>query len=708
VTGFSSFLALFGLRGSIALPSFEIEWLAKAEGRLRICPACASTQPKQPLLRATPASRWARWLRLQRPITLLACPDCQSLFCERLKALAYERPAKHLWATEFYIEQGAAIDALIEPLARLASEPVQRLLELGCGYGFALDAGQRLFGWQALGVDPSPLAKAGRQDLAVDIRSGYAAADTDLGGRFDLVYASEVIEHVDNPLGFLEICRAHLAPPGVLALSTPDAACIRPETPTPTLLPALSLGHHLILFSALGLERALERAGFAHRAVWADGPRLIAYASRSALNFAPQQPLDRGLYRRYLQEVLGREDLPATLAIGVRARLLKELTHAGEYGAALTQFVELSTLIEGERQIPVSTESTALLMQRIQAAGLAGRSGVPWCMPVIYYCRGMIELNHIGDHGAAARWFDSSWQLASACRATYRLGGMDDGETATIQRASHRNALLALSFADPAAAIARVERMAAEDELTAESWRALVIQLIERGELEQACVAASRALDPNLTWLADGYVALHRTGDVVVAQRAFEGLRAPHPDLAPLATQGLMLACTQVDPERVSEAVERGGLSPRLIEVLFIRLVDLGHVSAARRLEPMLDLHDTWAVQSRIGTIRMLGGAPAEAAVRLLRAFALARRTGSGANDAESAQIKYREVLARLQAADADGAASAAAELLTTQAETQWVPAAVREQLIALLGDHPRVRLAADALAGLPAAGSER
>jgi hypothetical protein len=93
----------------------------------------------------------------------------------------------------------------------------------------------------------------------------------------------------------------------------------------------------------------------------------------------------------------------------------------------------------------------------------------------------------------------------------------------------------------------------------------------------------------------------------------------------------------------------------------------------------------------------MLGGAPAEAAVRLLRAFALARRTGSGASDAESAQIKYREVLARLQAGDADGAASAATELLSPHA-AGWVPAAVSAELNTLLIAHSAVRSKVDTL----------
>ena len=97
-----------------------------------------------------------------------------------------------------------------------------------------------LFGWRTVGVDPSPLAAAGKTALDLDIRPIYADADTALGGPFDVVYGSEVIEHVPTPHDFLKICRAHLAPGGVLVLTTPDGDDIRPDVPASALLPILS------------------------------------------------------------------------------------------------------------------------------------------------------------------------------------------------------------------------------------------------------------------------------------------------------------------------------------------------------------------------------------------------------------------------------------------------------------------------------------
>ncbi len=43
-----------------------------------------------------------------------------------------------------------------------------------------------------------------------------------LGKIFDVIIAGDLIEHLDNPGGFLECVKAHLAPGGVLAISTPN------------------------------------------------------------------------------------------------------------------------------------------------------------------------------------------------------------------------------------------------------------------------------------------------------------------------------------------------------------------------------------------------------------------------------------------------------------------------------------------------------
>jgi 2-polyprenyl-3-methyl-5-hydroxy-6-metoxy-1,4-benzoquinol methylase len=55
-----------------------------------------------------------------------------------------------------------------------------------------------------------------------DIRLGDAR-DFDLGRKFEVVWAGEVIEHIDDMRGFLQSVKRHLEPNGRLVLTTPNA-----------------------------------------------------------------------------------------------------------------------------------------------------------------------------------------------------------------------------------------------------------------------------------------------------------------------------------------------------------------------------------------------------------------------------------------------------------------------------------------------------
>ncbi len=59
------------------------------------------------------------------------------------------------------------------------------------------------------------------RDMGYDIRWSNAE-DFDLGEKFDVVVAGELIEHLSNPGNFLECARRHLGSRGFLLLTTPN------------------------------------------------------------------------------------------------------------------------------------------------------------------------------------------------------------------------------------------------------------------------------------------------------------------------------------------------------------------------------------------------------------------------------------------------------------------------------------------------------
>ena len=98
-------------------------------------------------------------------------------------------------------------------------------LDVGCGAGLLTEALARL-GATVSGIDATPEVIAVARDhaaamgLAIDYRAGDVI---ELEGRFDLITALEVIEHVADPRAFLEALARRLAPGGLLILSTPNA-----------------------------------------------------------------------------------------------------------------------------------------------------------------------------------------------------------------------------------------------------------------------------------------------------------------------------------------------------------------------------------------------------------------------------------------------------------------------------------------------------
>jgi SAM-dependent methyltransferase len=55
-----------------------------------------------------------------------------------------------------------------------------------------------------------------------NVRCVDATSDTDLGERFEIVFAGDVIEHVDNAVALLRFSGRHLAPGGRLYVTTPN------------------------------------------------------------------------------------------------------------------------------------------------------------------------------------------------------------------------------------------------------------------------------------------------------------------------------------------------------------------------------------------------------------------------------------------------------------------------------------------------------
>jgi SAM-dependent methyltransferase len=152
-----------------------------------------------------------------------------------------------------------------------------RALDLGCGDG-AFTAELAGAGATAVGVDVAAAAIARAQARHPGLEFRLAPIDGPLpfaDGSFDVVWCSEVIEHVADTARWLSELRRVLVPAGRLLLSTPNHGRVR------LALGGIErfsdpLGEHLHLYSRRSLARLLHEFGFREVSVrTAAGPPLL-------------------------------------------------------------------------------------------------------------------------------------------------------------------------------------------------------------------------------------------------------------------------------------------------------------------------------------------------------------------------------------------------------------------------------------------------
>jgi SAM-dependent methyltransferase len=179
---------------------------------------------------------------------------------------AYRQPSYYEggacgYADTSYVAQEAALRATFKRLLRnLAKRGLTGgdLLEIGCGYGYLLDEARSFFE-RRIGTDFSPEgAEIARATGAEVFVGGVEQVPPE--AKFDCVVGTQVIEHVYEPLSFVQRLASHTKPGGHIVLATPDMGGALRRV-MGRRWPSFKAPEHVVYFDFQTLSSLMSQAG---------------------------------------------------------------------------------------------------------------------------------------------------------------------------------------------------------------------------------------------------------------------------------------------------------------------------------------------------------------------------------------------------------------------------------------------------------------
>lgn len=352
-------------------------------------------------------------------------------------------------AWRHYVEAGGDLWQTVWP-ALVACERGS-LLDVGCGFGFGVDFWEKSGRGEAIGVESAVYGRLGAEMLGAPIVAERLDRSARFAGRtFDVVLASEVIEHTDDPRAFVALLAKHLADGGVLAMTTPDAACVGTSTAPATLLAALSPGFHGFLLSRRAFEAAATAAGLVHLRWESNGARQFLWASRRPFELARDRESRQAPVFDYLARRGQEPGLDASVRIGYLFRLARDLARMRRYAEADPVLWHLDALIAARHGAAALDPDAAVPRLRTcrtpQDVGAIGS----YCLPYRYFLAAQVAQHARGQYVEARRLYRAAADATEACAPLGAAWFMDAIPMLWTMRID--GALLGLALGDESAA----------------------------------------------------------------------------------------------------------------------------------------------------------------------------------------------------------------------------------------------------------------
>src|SRR2546423_4950826 len=223
-----------------------------------VCPICRQEAREFPF----PLSEGYRVARCQNCGTHYLYPR----LTEEAMQLVYQDPTYYQggrsgYADTSYFDQEDALRATFKCLLRnLQNRGLTGgdLLEIGCGYGYLLDEARPYFRRRA-GTDFSPEAASSARETGADVFVG-GVEQLPSEAMFDCALAIQVIEHIYDPVSFMNQLMTHVKPGGCVALATPDIGGALRKLMGRS-WPSFKVPEHVVYFDFNSLQKLMREAG---------------------------------------------------------------------------------------------------------------------------------------------------------------------------------------------------------------------------------------------------------------------------------------------------------------------------------------------------------------------------------------------------------------------------------------------------------------
>ena len=269
----------------------------------RICPACHSDSARPAGLKAGHQMK-----RCGRCKTLYA--DCQQAASTALYDDYYADPAN----LQVPAYMATRLDQIVRAFAPYRKN--NRLLDVGFGGGATIAAAQRA-GWDVHGVEVSPSAVRHVRSHCANVKQGFLEDASYPDHHFDVVLASELLEHLYDPDLFLREIHRIVRPGGLFWATTPHGRGLSARA-LGTEWSVVHPPEHLQLFSVAGVRAMLHRTGFAVANIDTHGMDPHELLRRLKRPSANQQPVHR---------VNSLQSLNQAAVESVRGRVAKKIVN---------------------------------------------------------------------------------------------------------------------------------------------------------------------------------------------------------------------------------------------------------------------------------------------------------------------------------------------------------------------------------------------